>query len=231
MADIKLLTKKHISMRTFMFIVGFLCIASALLLLTSMSKVSTEGNAITAMVAGSDVVPAGHEAGSASTNISSLIYFVGFVLFGGVLFVVSRYSTELKSVLKVEKDKQEFTTTPKAALEDFFGILIDWNIKNSNNTQAVYILLQKMRRENTTELPLLDSIDFRLDGNRDDIDVSIGTMPEWEQLYDVFRFFLKELEINREKFMHIAEYLGKDDVVIILNRLDEVQAKNPDKDK
>ncbi len=226
MANIERLSKRLKAVNGFMFFLLFLWVFSAALLTSNLSKLQTGQNGITAMVVGSDAE--GQDAGAVEDiggSISSMIYFVGFVLFGGVLFVASRYSGELKSVLKIEKDKETFKTSPKAALADFFKIMINWSIKNSPSTKSVLGLLQKIKKENKDRLELVSEISFELSGDREDIEVRIDAKPEWEQLYGIFRLYLKELDIDRERFLHIAEYLGKNDVAIILNGLDEVKAK------
>jgi len=220
MGDIARLTKRLMGVRIFTFFVGFLWVFTTLFMVVSLSRLSPGGNSITAMIVGSAAM---EPEAAAASGFSSMIYFVGFVLFGGVLFVVSRYGTELKSVLKIEEDKELFTTTPRIALTDFFKILINWSIKTAKNTREVFDALEQIRQENKGKLPILSDINLTLDG--DAIGVSIGADPKWEELYEVFLTYLKELDVDAERFVHISEYLGKNDVGIVLNRIEEVRAR------
>jgi hypothetical protein len=213
--------RRLVETRVFMAFVGLFWIASTVLMVGSLSKLSVGGNGITALVVGEGTKFVPQTAGS-TTGFSSLVYFAGFVLFGGVLFVVSRYSTELKTILKIEEDKEYFTTNPKTAMDDFFRILINWSTKYATNIKSVLDVMQQIKSENSKKLPVLKGIEFRLSDDTTDIEVKIDGEMEWEDLYVVFKAFLHTLDINEERFIHIAEYMRKNDVALILRKLGKV---------
>lgn len=221
MRDYKRIRGRLQEARYFMLFVGIAWIFATAMLVGNLSKIVGGENGITAMVTSGKGKYVAQSTVDFASSTSSLIYFAGFVLFGGVLFAVSRYSTELRTILQTESRKEHFTTTPKTAMGDFLQILINWSSKYATSTKSVLDVMQQIKRDNKSRVVVLKEIDFKLSEDESDIVITVGAV-EWEDLYVVFKTFLKELDVNEERFIHIAEYMGKSDVALVLRKVGQI---------
>jgi hypothetical protein len=108
---------------------------------------------------------------------------------------------------------------PKQALEDFFSILSTWSIKG-REPKFVLESLRRIKAEEKKDIRILDKVCFSLSKD-DDLQINISAEPSWEEVRDIFKIYLTCLDINPDKMLHIADYLGRNDLGTMLCELDD----------
>lgn len=149
--------------------------------------------------------------------VSAVVYFLGLIVLGGGMFVVSKHTQELRSMLKIEKQERKLIGSPRQALVDFFSILSTWSMKNMEQG-TVLKSLESIREDEKKDFPSLRKVSFRL-SKEDDLIVEANEEPDWEELRGIFKAYLNKLEIDPEKMLHIADYLGRNDLGTMLCKL------------
>jgi hypothetical protein len=222
MADIHRLKRRLKVANSSVAVIGVLWIAILALMVSSFSGQDKSSNLLTGhVVAGQTVYT---KAPSWANTFSLIVYVAGFVLLGGAMFMMTRHSGELKTVLKKEEVKKMLSSDPRAALAEFLEILSTWSIKNTN-AELTLGMLQEVKKNNKTKLPKMGCISLCLTNAREDIAVAVSGKLTWKEVFAIFHAYLHSLEIDKERLVHIAEYLGKEDLSIALSMMDEQVSK------
>jgi hypothetical protein len=179
-----------------------------------------EHNTITGMVFGSSTVLGPYVGSGDSVAWGFLAFLLAvLVLTGALFFYTVRYKSRLKSLFVIHTDKNYLKITPNEAIMDFFDVLVSIVVKGSNVNYS-YMLLESVRNGNEKDVPFLANLSVRLDKNKGDIEISIKGKADWDQFYDIYRLYLRESHLDKEKFLSVAGYEQKDDLVIAIGRLD-----------
>ncbi len=202
--------------KNIIILIGAVWLASLALFVNSISGLGgvglVTGNLVSDGSAGAAAAP------SAPTIVSTVVYFLGLIVLGGAMFVVSRHTQELRTMLKLEKKERATTGSPRQALADFFTIISTWSIKNTA-PDIVVASLASIRDSEKKSVASLSNVLFRLSKD-EDIEVDVKCEPSWDDVKKIFKAYIFQLGIDREKVLNIADYLGKNDVGAVICNLE-----------
>ena len=156
---------------------------------------------------------------------NSIFLYVGtasFVMNIILLLLLVSHHLQLKSTLIIKNPESYLASTPKQAADEFFAILTKMLMKNSN-IDYIYPILIKIRDEKSKNTLGLKYIEFKKNKKNKTISTKIKSDMDWNVLLDIFNHYLKELNIDEEKFISIAEYENRDNLVKILKELKKIK--------